>query len=167
MLKKEGPPMRIKKGNHRLFQWLVIGMLLLIMGSAWIHAIPNTQETTQQPEGVITNKVEDLVGIWEGVFKDTVAYRQFDADGTFKCALEEVGQLQDASTLIYTGRFWFEDELLKITETLMPEAGTYRVRVKKLDGKPVQLSFEDMGDPDSMRVFDWSQGMKRVEQEGE
>ena len=155
--------MLITKGNHRLYQWSMIGMLFLIMSSVWVQAISNTQQTVPPSEGVITNKVEDLVGIWEGVFGENVAYRQFDADGTFKCALEKVERLQDPSSLKYSGRFWFEGELLKITETLMPETGTYRVRVRKRDGKSIHLSFEDMGDPDSLRAHDWGKGMTRVE----
>jgi hypothetical protein len=153
--------MHITIGNHPLCQWSVIGML--IMCSVWVPTIANAQQTAPPSEGIITNKVEDLVGIWEGVFKGTMAYRQFDADGTFKCALEKAEQLQESASLVYSGRFWFEGGLLKITETLMPKTGTYRVRVKKRDGKSVHLSFEDMGDPDSIRAHDWGKGMSRLE----
>jgi len=150
--------------NFRLCQCSAIGMLLLIMGCVWVPTIADAQQTgASTSEAIIISKIEDLLGIWEGVFKGSVAYRQFDADGTFKCALEKSEQLQDPSSLVYSGRFWFEGGLLKITETLMAKTGTYRVRAKKRDGKLVSLSFEDMGDPDSLRATDWGKGMTRVE----
>ena len=107
--------------------------------------------------------IDDLVGIWKGWFQGTVAYRQFEADGTLKCALGKIERLQNPSSLMYSGRFWFESGLLKITETLQPNPGAYKVLVRKRDGQPVHLSFHDMGDPDPIRAYDWGRGMTRVE----
>ncbi len=107
-------------------------------------------------------KIEDLVGIWEGWMMGSVVYRQFEANGTLKCA-GKVKWLQDPSALTYSGKFWFEGELLKITESLQPNPGAYKVQVRKQDGKAVHLSFHDRGDPDSVRAYDWSRGMTRVE----
>jgi hypothetical protein len=155
--------MFITMGNHRSYQWSAIGMLLLIIFSVWGPAITNAQRTAPASEGFIVNKVENLVGIWEEMFKGSVAYRQFDADGTFKCAVGKIKRLRDSSSLVYTGRFWFEGDVLKISETLTSLAGTYKVRAKKGDGKSVHLSFENMGDPDSLRAANWSKGMTQVE----
>jgi hypothetical protein len=117
------------------------------------------------PEKV--TKVEDLVGIWEGWIMGSVAYRQFEADGTLKCAERSVEWLQDPSLLRYSGRYWFEGEVFKFTESLGESyghgPGAYKVWVRKKDGKSVHLSFHDIGDPDPIRAFDWSRGMVRVE----
>ena len=155
--------MFITMGNHRSYRWSDIGMLLWIMCGFCSPAITNAQGKAPASAEFIVNKAEDLVGIWEGVFKGTVAYRQFDANGTLKCAVGKIELLKDSSSLVYTGRFWFEAGLLKITETLTSKAGTYKVRAQKRDGKSVHLSFENMGDPDSLRAADWSKGMTRVE----
>jgi len=119
-------------------------------------------EPALQASEKIVSTVEELVGIWEGWMMGRVVYRQFEADGTLKCA-GKVEWLQDPSALTYSGKFWFEGEMLKITESLQPNPGAYKVQIRKRDSKSVHLSFHDMGDPDSMRAHDWGRGMTRVE----
>ena len=110
-------------------------------------------------------RVEDLVGIWEGRYVDNMTYRQFEADGILKCAMK-IEWLQDPSSLNYSGRYWFEKGVLKITDSYYKAygygPGVYEVWVRKRDGKAVHLSFHDMGDPAPERADDWSRGMTRV-----
>jgi hypothetical protein len=118
------------------------------------------------PEEVIASKVEDLVGIWETRFRGSVAYIQFEADGTLKSANSLEG-LRNSSFLNYSGRYWFEGEVFKCTDSLAEASGhgpgAYEVWVRKRNGNAVHLSFHDIGDPDSLRAFDWGRGMTRVE----
>ena len=122
--------------------------------------------TVSHTEEVLASKVEDLVGIWEGRFMGSVAYRQFEVDGTLTCAMQ-VEWLHDPSLLKYSGRYWFEGGVLKITEPLAEAhgygPGAYEVWVRKREGTAVHLSFHDRGDPDSKRRYDWCQGMTGVE----
>jgi len=105
-------------------------------------------------------RVEDLVGIWETWFTGSVAYMQFEADGTLTLG----SRVEDLKRYpILSGTYWFEGSLFKVTESRHSEIGTYEVRVRKKDGNALHLSFHVIEDPVSHRAYDWGRGMMRVE----
>ena len=114
------------------------------------------------PEEAFASKVEDLLGIWKGLHHGHVAYIQFEADGTLKCA-HTVEQLHNSSGLIFSGRVWFEEGILTVTESLEPRPGAYKVQVHKRHGKTVYLSFHVIEDSSRGRPRDLGRRMTRVE----
>jgi ligand-binding sensor domain-containing protein len=151
--------------NSGLPDYWIWALTLDIQDNLWIGTMSGGVAVYREG-GVLSpekaTRVEDLVGIWEGWYMGSVAYRQFEADGTLKCAAK-VEWLEDSSRLTYSGKFWFEGEILKITASGQPATGVYEVWVRKKDGKTVHLSFHDMGDLDHLRAYDWGRGMTRVE----
>lgn len=149
---------------HRVCQWSVSGMLL-IMVSGLVPTIINAQQTAPASEGVIVNTIKALVGIWEsqhGV-SGAKAYRQYEADGTIR----EAYSLDNLHTSpLHIGHVWFEDNAYcqKNDHPLAPDApGKYEVRIHKTAGAPDRLSFRMIDDADKFRAKDFSAGMTRVE----
>jgi ligand-binding sensor domain-containing protein len=141
-----------------------------IQGNLWIGTMVGGVAVYREG-GVLfpekTTRVEDLVGIWEIWFYGKAAYMQFEADGTLKCAQAKDKWLQDPSSLNYSGRFWFEGGVLKITDSKAEAKGqgpgTYEVWVRKRDGNAVHLSFHVIEDPSGGRTHDLTRGMTRIE----
>ncbi|GAK58340.1 hypothetical protein U27_05314 [Candidatus Vecturithrix granuli] len=150
---------------HRICQWSVIGVLLLIMVSVLVPVVTRAQQTTPASEGVIVNKIEDLVGIWESQHGDSgaKAYRQYEANGTIREAYS-LDNLQTSP--LHIGHVWFENNVYcqKNDHPLAPDSpGKYEVRIHKAKGMPDRLSFRVIDDADKFRVKDFTAGMTRVE----
>lgn len=157
--------MSITAFYHRVYQWSVRGMLLLIMVSVLAPAVTSAQQTAPATEGVIVNKIEDLVGVWESQHgaSGAKAYRQYEADGTIREAYS-LDNLQTSP--LHIGRVWFENNVYyqKNDHPLAPDApGKYEVRIHKAAGAPDRLSFRLIEDVDGYRVKDFAAGMTRVE----
>jgi TRAP-type C4-dicarboxylate transport system substrate-binding protein len=114
-----------------------------------------------QPNELIASKPEDIVGIWETWFVGSVAYMQFEADGTLTLAYN----VRDSKNYpILSGTFWFEGSLFKMKDNVGSGIGTYEIHVQKKDGNAVHLAFHAIEDPDATRRYDLSRGMTRSEQ---
>lgn len=151
-----------------LWSRFVIGLLLLFMVSTLVPVVVSAQQTTPASEGVIVNKSEDLIGIWETQFgaNGMKAYMQYTADGTFRLAYEREN-LRDFALL--RGRIWFEGDIYfqKGEYLLAPEyPGQYTVRLHREDGLPDRLSFQVVDDASAERSRDLTAGMTRVELPG-
>ncbi len=157
--------MSITAFYDRVCQWTIIGMLLLIMGSVLIPTVTNAQQTSPATEGVIVNKIEDLVGIWESQHgaSGAKAYRQYEADGTIR----ETYSLDNLQTSpLHIGHVWFEDNVYcqKNDHPLAPDSpGKYEVRLHTEEGQPDHLLFRVIEDADKDRVKNFTAGMTRVE----
>lgn len=157
--------MSITVFDYRVCQWTVIGLLLLSMGSVLVPDVTNAQQAAPATEGVIVNKIEDLVGIWESQHGDSgaKAYRQYEADGTIREAYS-LDNLQTSP--LHIGHVWFENNVYyqKNDHPLAPDSpGKYEVRIHKAEGMPGRLSFRVIDDVDKYRVKDFAAGMTRVE----
>jgi hypothetical protein len=106
----------------------------------------------------VASKIEDLVGIYEALWRGEPAYRQFFADGT-QVRASTIEELKDASK---NTKVWFEGEVFVMDNTENPGIGKYEVKIQK-KGKTTKLLFTIIEEPKSNRGVDFTAGMTRVE----
>jgi hypothetical protein len=91
-----------------------------------------TPAPTETPVPPLATSVDDVIGSWQWGTGGTIIFFQFDEDGTFVQARQDVTNLQDSPQQL--GQFMFEGGLLTlVTSDESPlcagQNGTYEVRL--------------------------------------
>jgi len=122
---------------------------------------PPTATATPVLSEAVASKPADVVGIWRMRFVPLGgwAYIQYRADGTWVIA-KTVEQLKTSPAMAGTFRL---DGAKFITDDSDCGLGTYEVRVKKSNSKPVELVFAPINDSCRARVSGLGRGMTWVE----